>query len=458
MAVPLALSLTTYLYGLTRVPVPTREIAAFLAGWTVLMIALLSPIATFSEALFSIHMTQHELLMLVAAPLLTLGRPLVPLMWALPRRWRHRLKGGGGLSPAWSHVTSPPVVFVLHAAALWVWHLPPLYQAAVLDDRVHAMQHLMFTGTACLFWWGLLRGRYGRLGYGAAVFYVFATALHSGGLGALITFATAPIYPLYVHRAGEGVDPLVDQQLAGLIMWIPAGVVLMIFGLALLSAWLGESERRAKRMAVVFLLCGISPLAAAQREIRIIADDTTSLGDFGLGVRLGANEAERAATLLGHTFELVTSGTATARVAKVAPTHSDLPVVAMRGSSPGNCVFVTETAHGDVSASAKTAAAPDGTIADWHADFRRYGASELNERFVKTFRRAMSAEAWHGWVAVKAITEAALRGEDVCAELSRLRFDGHKGRALRFDATRRLIHPPLIIRHRNGKTIVEAVP
>ena len=246
VAIPLAVSFVLYGVGATRIKVPRLELAAFLTGWVVLVISLLSPIATISEALFSAHMTQHELLMLVAAPLITLGRPLVPMMWALPARWRRRLKGGAGLSPAWSRLTSPAVVFVMHAAALWVWHVPALYQAAVLDDRIHAAQHLMFTGTACLFWWGLTRGRYGRLGYGAAVFYVFATAMHSGGLGALITFATAPLYPLYVQRAGPGVDPLVDQQMAGLIMWIPAGVVLMIFGLALLSAWLGEAERRGK--------------------------------------------------------------------------------------------------------------------------------------------------------------------------------------------------------------------
>jgi cytochrome c oxidase assembly factor CtaG len=246
MAVPLAASFVLYGVGARRVRVPPLELGAFLTGWVVLVVALLSPIATMSEVLFSVHMTQHELLMLVAAPLITLGRPLVPMLWALPARWRARFKGGAGLSPAWSTLTTPGAVFVLHAAALWVWHLPSLYQAAVVDDRVHALQHVMFTGTACLFWWGLLRGRYGRLGYGAAVFYVFATALHSGGLGALITFATAPLYPLYVHRAGHGVDPLVDQQLAGLLMWIPAGVILMIFGLAILSAWLGEAERRGK--------------------------------------------------------------------------------------------------------------------------------------------------------------------------------------------------------------------
>ncbi len=462
MAVPLTVSMAFYLRGLARVRVPRMEVCAFVAGWCVLVISLLSPIATVSEVLFSMHMTQHELLMLVAAPLVTLGRPLVPMLWALPTAWRHSLKGGGGFTPVWSRLTSPTVVFMLHAAALWVWHLPPLYEAAVLDDRVHALQHVMFTGTACLFWWGLVRGRYGRLGYGAAVFYVFATAMHSGGLGALITFASAPIYPLYVHRAQHGVDPLVDQQLAGLIMWIPAGVVLTIFGLALLSAWLGESERRAKITIVALLAVLVAPLYAAEREISIRADDLEAQGDYGRGIRLGAMEAERAAMLLGHTFRLVASGPANAIIAKHAPVDAPVktPVVAMTGQG-GGCVFLTESPEAQRGAKAyiSSQALTSVTTADWHPRFRRYGASELNERYEKAFGREMTPDAWHGWVAVKAITEAALRGENLCEELTRLRFDGHKGRALRFDATTRtLIHPPLLIRTEAGNEIIEVVP
>jgi putative membrane protein len=456
MVVPLCVSLAVYTAGALRVRVPRVESAAFLAGWVVLVVALLSPIATISEALFSMHMTQHELLMLVAAPLITLGRPLVPMLWALPARWRRKLKGGAGLAPAYSRITAPATVFIMHALALWIWHVPPLYEAAVLDDRVHALQHLMFTGTACLFWWGLVRGRYGRLGYGAAVFYVFATAMHSGGLGALITFATAPIYPLYAQRAAAGVDPLVDQQLAGLIMWIPAGVVLTIFGLALLSAWLGEAERRAKVLGVLLLaLCG-AHVASAQpadpaggaRTIVILSADPATLGDYGRGVLLGAAEAERAATLLGHRFQLVTSGPAVARVALTAPSRSDMPVIALNGSSDDRCVFLTGRAD-----------PRDPAAVDWHSAFRRYGASELNERYEKRFQKPMSAEAWHGWVAVKAVVEAALRGENVCAELARLRFDGHKGRVLRFDpSSRRLQHPALVVTRQQGKDVVEVMP
>jgi putative membrane protein len=249
-AVPLAASLLAYGIGWVRLShrggggaVRRTDAAAFAAGWITLAIALLSPIATVSEWLLSMHMTQHELLILVAAPLLTYGRPVVVWLWALPERWR-RSPRTSGLARAASWLAAPACAVTLHALALWVWHLPPLYQAAVRDDRFHLLQHVSFTATACLFWWGLLRGRYGRLGYGAAVVYVFITAVQSGGLGALMTLSGRPWYGLYRARAASADAALADQQLAGLLMWIPAGVLLMLVALALFAAWLGECERR----------------------------------------------------------------------------------------------------------------------------------------------------------------------------------------------------------------------
>jgi putative membrane protein len=112
---------------------------------------------------------------------------------------------------------------------------------------LHALQHFCFFFTAALFWWTLVQGRYGRAGYGAGVLFVFITSVHSGILGALMTFGRALWYPTYDAPArAAGIDPLRDQQLAGLLMWIPAGLILMIVGLALCAAWLGEAERRAR--------------------------------------------------------------------------------------------------------------------------------------------------------------------------------------------------------------------
>jgi cytochrome c oxidase assembly factor CtaG len=217
------------------------QMACFAAGWIVLVIALVSPVDVLGEILFSAHMAQHELLMIVAAPLVVLGRPLVVFLWALPARWRP--PAGQLFRNAWWN--GAVTVTVLHAAALWMWHMPALYEATLRSDFIHALQHISFFFTAALFWWALIHGRYGRLGYGAAVVYVFITAGHSGALGALITLAPDLWYPIYGARtAAWGLSALEDQQLAGLIMWIPAGVLFTVLGIALFAAWLGEAERR----------------------------------------------------------------------------------------------------------------------------------------------------------------------------------------------------------------------
>jgi putative membrane protein len=224
------------------------EPLSFAAGWLTIVGAQVSPLDWLSGQLFSAHMTQHELLMLIAAPLLVLGRPLVVMLWALPTT-RRRAAGALARRPLiarpWRLLTTPLIVWILHGAALWLWHLPSWYQAAVADDTIHLVQHACFLGTAALFWWTLVHGRYGRGGYGIAVLYVFTTMLHSGMLGALLTFSPHSWYPVYAERAPAwNLAPLEDQQLAGLIMWIPFGVVFLVVGLALFAAWLGESERR----------------------------------------------------------------------------------------------------------------------------------------------------------------------------------------------------------------------
>ncbi|HTM04164.1 MAG TPA: cytochrome c oxidase assembly protein [Vicinamibacterales bacterium] len=230
---------------------PLRERVAFALGWLALVVSILPPLDALALQLFSAHMAQHELMMLVGAPLLIAGRPLAPCLWGLGERSRHRagrVLQGDAVNGLWRLFTLPVVAWVLHGAVIWVWHLPGLYEWAIHNESVHAAQHAMFIGTSALFWWGLIYGRYGRAGYGAAVFYVFTTAVHTGILGALLTFAGTPLYPSYVATAAaRGGDPLADQQVAGLVMWIPAGIVLTLMGLALFMAWLGESERRASR-------------------------------------------------------------------------------------------------------------------------------------------------------------------------------------------------------------------
>jgi putative membrane protein len=227
---------------------------AFTLGWLTLLVALVSPVHKLGAMLFWVHMSQHELLMIIAAPLLVLARPLVYFLWALPLAWRERLGAMAktrAFAATWRVATGALFVWLLHATAIWVWHIPYLYRASVENEFVHGLQHTMFLGTALLFWWTLVHGRYGRMGYGVAFVYVFTTAIHTSVLGALMTFTQTVWYPIYEGRtAAWNMSALQDQQLGGLIMWIPAGTVFVVLGLALLAEWIGESERRVRHTQV----------------------------------------------------------------------------------------------------------------------------------------------------------------------------------------------------------------
>jgi putative membrane protein len=226
------------------------QVVSFFAGLITLAAALLSPMAWLSAVLFSVHMAQHEILMLVAAPLMVFGRPLQAMTWAFSPgsratiiRWATRPP----VAAAWHRLTGPTAAFLLHGAAIWVLHAPPLYEAALRSEAVHALQHLAFVLTAGLFWWGMVNGRYGRAGYGIGVLYVFLTAVHTSVLGALLTIAPWLWYPSYAAAATQWhLDAAADQQLAGLLMWVPSGAAFIVFGLGLMAAWLGESDRRAR--------------------------------------------------------------------------------------------------------------------------------------------------------------------------------------------------------------------
>jgi cytochrome c2 len=213
--------------------------------------------------------------MIVAAPLLVFSSPLLAFLWTLgpqARRTAMRALRRPALVTIWSALTAPAVVWLLHAAALWAWHVPALYDAAIHSEALHALEHACFFVSAGLFWWGITRGRYGRLGYGSAVLYVFATAMHSGLLGAALTLSPRAWYPAHAATTGAwGLSPLEDQQLAGLIMWIPAGVVFVAMGLVFFGLWLRESERRtvnARRVSFVALvsLASAVSLSGCQRS------------------------------------------------------------------------------------------------------------------------------------------------------------------------------------------------
>ena len=248
---PLALSGLLYLRGARQTRgVTAGQMACFWSGWASLTLALISPLHHLGEELFSAHMLQHEVLILVCAPLLVLSRPLVPILWGLPLgvascdRRDHQIAGrAGGMAPP----DGPPRGLVASRGGSLGLALPALFQATLTSDWAHTAQHLSFLLSALLFWWSLFYS-HGRRGYGAAVLYVFTTALHTSILGVLLTFAPRLWYPAYAATTTEwGLTPLADQQLGGLIMWVPAGVVYMGLGLYLFALWLRESEAMVAR-------------------------------------------------------------------------------------------------------------------------------------------------------------------------------------------------------------------
>lgn len=251
VVLPLALSAALYLVGSRRQFGITRlQKACFWAGWWCLAAALVSPLHPSGEALFSAHMVQHEMLMLIAAPLLVLSRPLVAFLWGMPIGWRRAVgkwAKHGFVQKSWTWLTEPFTAWWLHAAAIWAWHAPYLFQLTLTSELAHTAQHLSFFLSALLFWWALFYAR-GRKSYGTGVLYVFTTAVHTSVLGALLTFAPHVWYPAYsTTTQAWGLSPVEDQQLGGLIMWVPASLVYVFAALALLAAWMKESDAMLER-------------------------------------------------------------------------------------------------------------------------------------------------------------------------------------------------------------------
>jgi cytochrome c oxidase assembly factor CtaG len=222
--------------------VARRQAAYFIAGCLVLALTVSPPVNEVSERLFSVHMAEHELLMAGAAPLLVLGQPLLVLLSSLPRAARRRVARWGAARPlrrAWLLATGPVIAWSVHTLALWLWHAPALFSAAIHSHVVHAAQHLCFLGAGLIYWSSLVANRHGASGYGTAVLSLFATSVQCALLSALLTVGTIPWYADY--------PALEDQQLAGLVMWVPAGVVYTGSGIAFFVAWLRESEARTRR-------------------------------------------------------------------------------------------------------------------------------------------------------------------------------------------------------------------
>jgi len=252
----LALAVFGYIRGLLRLNSAVRarlfggrRYAAFAAGIVTLFSALISPFDTLDDQLFSAHMVQHLVLLMIAPPLLIFGRPALACLWAFPlpaRRAIGRAWIRSGLKHAVHVLMSPIFVWLLCSAVLWFWHLPGPYGWALGSESVHAFEHVCFFVTSLMFWSLVLEplGRR-RMDYGSTLLFVATFGVQTGLLGALLTFAGRPLYAAHLSTtAAWGLTPLEDQQLAGLIMWIPASLIHLTTLGVLFVVWMHTAERQ----------------------------------------------------------------------------------------------------------------------------------------------------------------------------------------------------------------------
>jgi putative membrane protein len=243
-----------------------REMAlravAFAGGLGSVGLALLSPLDRLGAQLFALHMIQHEILMLIAAPLLVVGRPLPLWLWSLPWRVRSgiaRVTRGRAVQIVWTALLSPMAAWLLHALVLWIWHVPRFFEGALRDAAVHDTQHVCFLASALVFWAAMVEARK-QAQQGAAIVYLFTTTIHTSVLGALITFAARPWYAAYLQTPREwGLSALEDQQLGGLIMWVPGSLVYVGVALALLVRWIRASDLTSRPLSGFAANNGVPP-------------------------------------------------------------------------------------------------------------------------------------------------------------------------------------------------------
>lgn len=255
LLIGLALILGAYLYAIGPArqrwglgePVSRAQVIYFIAGWVTLALSLISPLDTLGdEYLFSAHMIQHMLIAVVAPPLLLLGVP----------RWLAELPlRTASVRVVIRALANPIVAFGLFQADIWLWHAPALYDLTLANDTVHILEHLTFLIFGIFYWLPILSPTplIPRIPRGYAILYLFVGCQPMVALGALLTFAAHPLYSPYVDAPRVwGLSPLNDQQLGGLIMWLPTNIPYVIALSAAFFLWIGEQDRSERAAAGEF--------------------------------------------------------------------------------------------------------------------------------------------------------------------------------------------------------------
>lgn len=224
----------------------SREVLFFSLSILVLFTALISPVDVWSDELQSWHMIQHMLIMMLAAPLFVLAIPLYVYLWSLPVSFRHRIKPLYrwlyGHKSGWYFLWQPVLLWSVFAFTLWIWHLPRFYEAALNKEWLHDIQHISFFITSCLFWRVLLDPIHRfKMGRALGIFYLFATTLHATLLGVFMTLSPKLWYDFYLKKTHAwNMSALEDQQLAGLIMWMPACTIYVLMTVYIFILWSKE--------------------------------------------------------------------------------------------------------------------------------------------------------------------------------------------------------------------------
>lgn len=230
-----------YHRGVTHLD-PNRRLRSlsFDAGLLSLLAVLSPPADNLADSLLSAHMVQHMVLLIVAPLLLLFGRPGHPLALGLPR-WATRawLRARHRVGRRLQRLPTLPTVAVLFALFLWIWHLPVLYDAALDNETLHALEHVCFLASGLLLWAMIMDDRRGLV---PRLMLVFATAFHSGLLSAALTFAPVPLYAPYTRQTEFLLSPLTDQQLGGIVMWASMGVTFLATIAVLMKRMLDQPD------------------------------------------------------------------------------------------------------------------------------------------------------------------------------------------------------------------------
>jgi putative membrane protein len=254
---PLAAAWFIYRWAVQRVnaahpgnPVPRYRVWCWYAGLAVLLVALASPIATYDTTLFWVHMIQHLLLTMVAAPLLALAAPITLLLRLVSGETRRRVVLPVLHSRVLRVVSFPVVTWLLFAGVMWASHFTALYDASLDSEPIHVLEHALYLGVALLFWWPVVGADPSpwRLPHPARVAYLFLGMPQSSFLGLAIYSAPGVLYSHYATLVRPwGPTPLADQQFAGGLMWVGGDLLFLIGMLVAVWVWLRAEEEEGRR-------------------------------------------------------------------------------------------------------------------------------------------------------------------------------------------------------------------